>query len=117
MMESVRAAMDPTTPFLQMFLLLFGETLASFLGVLVTAFFGFHIYLMLRAMTTIEFCEKSMKRTGYDSTVYDRGFLGNIKAVLGDEPWFWFLPLSPPPGAGLNFVTEETSLLARDAEI
>merc|ERR1719272_532035 len=102
-----------------MFLLLFGETLACFLGLLVTVFFCFHIWLMLKAMSTIEFCEKSMKRTSYDSSVYDRGFYGNIRSVLGDNPMLWLLPISPPSGDGYTFAsTEETPLrLSKDMEV
>merc|ERR1719203_809436 len=116
MLDSVKKALVPVTPFMKMFLLLFGETLAGFLGTVVTAFFGFHVYLMLKAMTTIEFCEKSMKRGGYDTNVYDRGTVGNIKAVLGENMLLWLLPLSPPPGRGLSFVTEDMRL-TRDMEV
>lgn len=110
MLDSVRNSVDVSTPFLTMFILLFGETLASFLGLLTTTFFSFHIWLMLKSMTTIEFCEKSLKKTGYDTSLYNRGVCGNIRAVLGDNMFLWFLPLSPPSGDGLNFVTEETPL-------
>merc|ERR1719336_3728182 len=99
-----------------MFLLLFGETLAAFLAVVVTLFFMFHIYLMLGAMTTIEFCEKSTKRGGADAHLYDRGVYGNIKSVLGENMWLWLLPVSPPPGRGLLFVTEESRLLPREGQ-
>mmetsp|Transcript_66782 Transcript_66782/g.149984 ORF Transcript_66782/g.149984 Transcript_66782/m.149984 type:complete len:379 (+) Transcript_66782:143-1279(+) len=116
MLETVRRATNPATPFMTMFLVLFGETLASFLGILVTVFFGFHIWLMLKAMTTIEFCEKSMKRTRYDASAYDRGVLGNIQAVLGDEWMFWLLPCSAPAGRGLSFVTEDMRL-TKDMEV
>mmetsp|Transcript_10946 Transcript_10946/g.29114 ORF Transcript_10946/g.29114 Transcript_10946/m.29114 type:complete len:409 (+) Transcript_10946:140-1366(+) len=116
MQDSVRAALTPDTPFLKMFGLLFGETLAGFLGTLVTLFFGFHIHLMMRSMTTIEFCEKSMKRVGYDANVYDRGSTGNIKAVLGDNILLWLLPCSTPPGRGINFVSEDMRL-TRDMEV
>merc|ERR1719284_2191937 len=67
-------------------------------------------------MTTIEYCEKSMKKTAYDTSSYDRGYLGNIKGTLGDEVWLWFLPLNPPTGTGLAYVTEDMRLL-RDAEV
>lgn len=109
MLPSVRAGTQPTTPFMTMFLLIFGETLAGFLCVLVTMFLGFHIYLMLQAMTTIEFCEKST-RGGFRASIYDRGFVGNICAVLGDNPLLWMLPMAPPKGRGLTFVTEDTRL-------
>jgi len=111
MPASLKAATSPETPFFKMFLLLFGETLAIFLGLMVTLFFCFHIWLMLKAMTTIEFCEKSMKRTGYDSNAYDRGLYGNIRAVLGEHALLWLLPCSPPAGDGFVFINEEAPLL------
>merc|ERR1719329_1671399 len=69
-------------------------------------------------MTTIEFCEKSVKRAGYDSSAYDRGALGNVKAVLGDNPLLWHLPVSGPSGDGLSFFNfEDTPLrLSKDME-
>jgi len=116
MFGSVRDAMDPRTPFLTMFMLLFGETLACFLGFVVSAFFTFHVYLMMKAMTTIEYCEKAWKRTGYDASAYDRGCLGNIKAVLGENISLWLLPVSLPPGKGLVFVSEDMRL-TKDMEV
>jgi len=110
MLPTVRAGTQPSTPFLEMFLLLFGETLSSFLGALVTLFFGFHIYLMLKAMTTIEFCEKSQRRGGFNSSTFDRGMMGNMKQVLGDNILLWWLPVSGPQGRGLSFVTEDMRL-------
>merc|ERR1719163_1936806 len=68
---------------------------------------------MLKAMTTIEFCEKSMKRTGYDGQTYDRGIYGNLRSVLGEHPVLWLLPCSPPIGDGLVFTDEEAPLLKR----
>jgi len=117
MCDSVRDGLAPTTPFMSMFLLLFGETLVIFLGVVLSLFFCFHIYLMVRAMTTVEFCEKSCKRTGYDANVYDRGLLGNVKAVLGEDIKFWLLPMSPPGGRGLVFATDEDAQLGKDAQV
>jgi len=118
MMESVKASMGAETPFFHMFFLLFGQTLGSFLAVLVTLFFSFHIWLMFKSMSTIEFCEKSMKRTAYDSTGYDRGIWGNLKAVLGEDPLLWLLPVSTPVGDGLSYTSsEDTPLcLSKDME-
>lgn len=118
MLGTVKNSTDARTPFMKMFLLLFGQTLACFLGLLVTLFFTFHIWLMMKSMTTIEFCEKSMKRTGYDTSAYDRGFYGNLRAVLGDNPALWLLPVSPPTGDGLVFTSfEDTPLrLSKDME-
>lgn len=103
-------SVDSSTPFVRMFCLLFGETLACFLGVLIGAFFCFHIWLMFRAMTTIEFCEKQWKRPGHSASTYDRGPYGNVKAVLGESVWTWLLPMDTPAGDGLGFLYEETKL-------
>eukprot|EP00440_Ansanella_granifera_P071781 gb/GFBE01077897.1/.p1 GENE.gb/GFBE01077897.1/~~gb/GFBE01077897.1/.p1 ORF type:complete len:390 (+),score=81.44 gb/GFBE01077897.1/:1-1170(+) len=116
MIPSVREGCSPETPFMKMFLLLFGETLAGFLGLLVTLFLGFHIYLMLSAMTTIEFCEKSQRRGSLEPPLYDRGIVGNINAVLGDNPLLWFVPVNGPKGRGLTFVTEDMRL-TKDMEV
>jgi hypothetical protein len=118
MLPTLRSATDADVPFVKMFCLLFGETLAAFLGFLVTMFWLFHVWLMTKAMTTIEFCEKSMKRAGYDSSVYDNGLYANIRATLGENPLLWLLPVAPPHGDGVNFINEETriSALAKDME-
>lgn len=116
MAESVKKCLfDPDTPLQIMFFTFFGETLAFFLAVLTTVFWAFHVWLMLKAMTTIEFCEKSLpkkdsEKWAYDASVYDLGVLGNVRAVLGNNIFLWLLPCSLPQGDGLNFVSEETRL-------
>jgi len=110
MLGDVLSTLEDDDPILWMFCLLFGETLAGFFGVLVTLFFVFHAWLMLKAMTTIEFCEKQSKKGGLTAAVYDRGLYGNICAVLGDRPLLWFVPLSLPSGDGLIFTDESTPL-------
>lgn len=122
MAESVMRSINVETPFLTMFTVLFGETLAVFLGTLVTLFFGFHVWLMHKAMTTIEFCEKSLPKSdtaaarSYDTSVYHLGFCGNIRAVLGDNFFLWLLPLATPSGDGLNFISDQTRL-TKDFEV
>jgi len=111
MLETVKSSVDKSTPFMDMFLLLFGETLASFFCLLVTCFFVFHIWLMLKGMTTIEFCEKSLKKASYNTSSYDKGCFSNMKAVLGENVFLWLLPISPPTGDGLHFVTEESRIM------
>merc|ERR1719482_2400557 len=80
-----------------------GEILASFMWVLTVLFLTFHVWVMLKAMTTVEFCEKSLKKTSYNSSAYSVGIYANICSVLGPEPWFWFLPFSLPLGDGLSW--------------
>ena len=36
-------------------------------------------------MTTIEFCEKSMKKVGYSTSPYHRGVFGDLQEVRGDR--------------------------------
>jgi len=84
-----------------MVVLMLTETLAAFLMVLITSFLSFHIWLMSKAMTTVEFCEKSLKKASYNSSVYSQGTFGNICAVLGPQPLLWLLPISLPDGDGL----------------
>jgi len=117
MLGSFRDSLGTDTPFREMFLLLFAETLAVSLGTLVTVFFAFHIWLSSQAMTTIEFCEKSWKKkgSGPGSSKYDRGLWGNAVAVLGDYPLLWLLPVSPPAGDGLEWIREDTRL-TKDVE-
>jgi len=106
MYGSVKASMVlGQAHFNKMLALLFGQTLAALLGFLVTVFLCFHVWLMMRAMTTIEFCEKSRKRTDYS-----RGLHANIQSVLGNNPVLWLLPCSLPSGDGLG-LNEESSLL------
>jgi len=131
MIESMVRAWNVDTPFVTIFLVLFGESLSVFLGVLLTVFFGFHNCLMLNAVTTIEFCEKKMPKEKdrndnwcsqffgqsvyaliCGESIYDLGCFANVQAVLGKNPLTWFVPISPydPHQNGLNFLTAETRL-------
>jgi len=102
MVETTRSSMASDTPFLTMWLVFFCWTLATLIGMVLSCFFSFHVWLMSKSMTTIEFCEKQTRK-GYDEHIHDRGMVGNIMAVLGDDPLLWFLPLSAPSGDGLHF--------------
>jgi len=119
MMETVHRAWDINTPFATMFCALFGETLSVFLACLITPFFLFHCWLMLKAMTTIEFCEKKMPKGGkkevesHDDvadSLYDMGCYSNIQACLGPSPIWWWCPCDPQRGDGLNYLSSETRL-------
>mmetsp|Transcript_48618 Transcript_48618/g.113495 ORF Transcript_48618/g.113495 Transcript_48618/m.113495 type:complete len:357 (-) Transcript_48618:146-1216(-) len=105
MLPTVEDAVQQNSAFAQMFLVLFAETLSAFLGILISLFFLFHIWLMMQAMTTIEFCEKSSKNQSFGGSVHDRGINGNIRAVLGDWMILWLLPVNPPSGNGTNFTS------------
>merc|ERR1711874_946235 len=86
----VKVMDDATTGFFHMFLVLFGFTLAGFMGTVLSAFLVFHIYLMSKGVTTIEFCEKSSRKTNKGETSFSLGVIGNVKAALGDNVLLWF---------------------------
>merc|ERR1739848_709847 len=62
-------------------------------GTLIIAFVSFHLWLMAKGMTTIEFCET---RYAGHRHMYDKGAMSNVKTVLGHQPLGWFLPIAPP---------------------
>jgi len=115
MLDDCKSAVDWATQ-ATLGCLLLAETLAALLGLMVTVFLSFHIWLMLKGMTTIEFCEKS-KTANYNSSVWSRGLYGNVRAVLGDNELLWLLPVSPPKGDGMNFSSSESTALQRDLEV
>jgi len=107
-LETVQKVFMEDAEFMTMFLVLFCGSLAFCLGMLLTVFFTFHIWLMLRSMTTIEFCEKHMVKKARASSppdAYDVGPIGNIQAVLGTNPLLWLLPFGNVDGDGLNYLT------------
>jgi len=67
--------------------------LAVALGAVITAFFFFHLWLISKQYTTIEFCEK---RSDGDSmfkiSPYNLGICRNFKTILGNNVLLWFFP-------------------------
>mmetsp|Transcript_101396 Transcript_101396/g.295419 ORF Transcript_101396/g.295419 Transcript_101396/m.295419 type:complete len:512 (+) Transcript_101396:105-1640(+) len=95
------ALFERNAPFGTCFCLLFSETIVGFMALVILAFFSFHIYLVVSAMTTLEFlaCGRRTSRR-YD---YDQGLYKNVQAALGTNPLFWLLPMYPPAGDGASF--------------
>lgn len=68
--------------------------LASTLATVITGFFAFHLWLIGKQYTTIEFCEKRTKEdSNFKTSPYHRGILGNFKTVLGANILLWFIPM------------------------
>lgn len=112
MLDSARRCLEVESPFNQLFLILFGVSLSGCLAIVATVFVGFHIWLAMRGMSTIEFCEKSRVTNGEYKSPYDEGPVMNAMAVLGPSVLLWLLPVSPPTGDGLTFVSEHSRLLS-----
>jgi len=55
--------------------------------------FCFHLYLLFTNKTTIE-CGINLANCDPQHP-YDRGWRANFKAVMGDDPLFWFIPVRP----------------------
>lgn len=118
MLESVmKVVNEPETLFWTMFLVFFGETLAALLGVAITCFFIFHTWLVGKAMTTIEFCEKTLpngkkkpqsRTNAGGSSTYDIDLRCNFEQVLGSNPLLWMFPWGPPIGDGTSFISTGT---------
>merc|ERR1719203_1330922 len=86
-MDSVQRAVTQETAGRERFLLVLGMTLAMIMAFFMMLFLLFHIYLMLKGMTTIEFCEKNTlgaaaTMRGKRGSPYDLGFQKNLQAVL-----------------------------------
>lgn len=67
--------------------------LGTSLAAVITAFFIFHIWLIIKQYTTIEFCEKKNDGdSGFTISPYNLGVIKNLKIVLGDNIFLWFIP-------------------------
>lgn len=68
--------------------------LASTLWFVITGFFIFHLWLISKQYTTIEYCEK---RSEGDSTFkkspYNLGIFRNLQSILGNNVLLWFIPV------------------------
>eukprot|EP00359_Climacostomum_virens_P004422 CAMPEP_0204917642 /NCGR_PEP_ID=MMETSP1397-20131031/15243_1 /ASSEMBLY_ACC=CAM_ASM_000891 /TAXON_ID=49980 /ORGANISM="Climacostomum Climacostomum virens, Strain Stock W-24" /LENGTH=334 /DNA_ID=CAMNT_0052090547 /DNA_START=1030 /DNA_END=2030 /DNA_ORIENTATION=+ len=80
-------------------------TLACFLAIAITAFFGFHIYLNYNDYTTIEFVEKRRAKGKAKISLYRVSFYETLKSNLGKNPLLWLVPTSfrEPEDKGLYF--------------
>jgi len=130
--ESVQRCIDEEAPFVTTFVTLFGVTLAASLTLILTLFWLFHVWLMLKGLTTIGFCEKQGKKDTETATFcdlvcgdiyespFDHGPFENTKAVLGDWVILWLLPVNTASGDGLKFSKASSSdsakEMARDVE-
>jgi len=123
MLESVLRVLAEETEFWVRFQLVFGITLASMMALTVSAFLAFHLWMVINATTTIEFCEKrwarpmdalstttnpgdalkTINKNKLTTSMYDLGTLENFRAVLGPRVWLWWLPIDLPQDGGLRF--------------
>ncbi|XP_026189719.1 palmitoyltransferase ZDHHC20-like [Cyclospora cayetanensis] len=107
MLVSVRKAIkSEEASFERVFMLLFAETLDIFLCALILGFLIFHSFLVVNAITTIEFCEKQFRKSPFDSTLevsWSHGFWKNFTDAFGPDPLLWFFPVDNRFGDGTTF--------------
>ncbi|CAD7943368.1 unnamed protein product [Amoebophrya sp. A25] len=114
-------------PLFLVFIALYAESLAVFVGLICGLFFSFHVFLLFKGLTTIEFCEKHTQG-GNDAqypsrpshpfsapeshhpqplslyqSKFDLGVYGNIAAALGPNPLLWLVPIANMKGDGLVY--------------
>lgn len=101
----VRACMESKEDNLEQLLyILVSFFLVTALGIIITGFFSFHIYLLANAKTTIEYCEKKTTRDSKGNRVWDLGPMENIRKVIGDNMLGIIIPWAPTHlGDGLTF--------------
>jgi len=103
----IELLVNATLPALTKFLLIGAEALSFLLSSILVPFLFFHTWLLIRNMTTIEFCA-SFTKTGSqeDQTSenpYDMGIYSNLCSVLGSSPLSWWAPVGGPEGDGISF--------------
>ena len=79
----------------------------TLLSVVLVGFNSFHYYLILNALTTIEFYEK--KSVHFEVSPYHQSLKSNWLAVFGTNPLAWFLPIKPNSSDTLTFEKPELS--------
>eukprot|EP00392_Amoebophrya_sp_AT5.2_P007821 g7840.t1 len=83
----------------------FVQVVQLFVTVVLCGFFSFHMYLMCKGMTTIEFCER---RRSQNTADYNNGCWANYRAVFGENPVLSCcpcpcVPCAKPKGDGTRF--------------
>eukprot|EP01083_Nonionella_stella_P014337 40301_1 len=69
-------------------------------GVTLTCFGFFHLVLVLKGSTTIEFGSD-----GY--APYNLGWKKNWQSIFGSNAWFWFLPVPTMKGDGYEYIQRD----------
>lgn len=113
MMESViKVVGEPKAAFADLFALLLGSTLDFLLFVVLLLFGCFHLYLLTKGMTTIEFCEKRLKRSDVQPPpdMWNLGVWRNFNEAFGYNPFLWLIPVDNRRGDGKHFLPSQPGL-------
>jgi len=99
-------------------LVLIVYVICLFFFITLAMFFAFHLWLVLHAMTTIEYKEKALVKHLFRVTrvKYDYGYYQNLVHVLG-PPYMWFLPIAPPAIHFLSLQRQYLLSISRQADL
>jgi len=89
--------------------LMINSLLTLAFGITLTCFSAFHLVLVLKGATTIEF-------GGDDYHIYNLGYKRNFYAIFGEDCLYWFLPIPTMNGDGYEYQhhDEDHGLLSHD---
>lgn len=90
-------ALNPYIEGVLIYLILFCIMLIVVLFILISGFLIFHLWLILTAKTSLEYCEKWKRRDGLESKKinFDEGCGKNFTNVFNRNPLLWFFPFNP----------------------
>lgn len=99
------------------FFIVTAYVLACIFGFIITFFFFFHMWLISKQYTTIEFCEKRGNSDLFKAaSPYDLGCFANMQKILGNNPLVWFLPCCRNLDGGGLFFEVQPEVRAKLAE-
>jgi len=113
----LHALLCPNYHFEQTVMMCIGLFLSLSVSLPLTPLLSFHIMLLTKNLTTIEFCDMCRQAGGGSMSVlleakskYDLGVLSNIKSVAGEHCCYWLLPIGRPSGNGLEWSLKDEEL-------
>jgi len=94
---------------LELVVIIYGFLIAFPFSLTLTIFTRWHLYLISKNMTTIEYSSTGLTQDEYKKKgkpwrhIYDISIFENLKSVLGPNVFLWFIPIGNSLGDGLNF--------------
>ena len=89
-------ALNPYIEGVLIYLILFCMMLIVVLFILISGFLIFHLWLILTAKTSLEYCEKWKRKDGLENKKihFDEGCGKNFTNVFNRNPLLWFFPFN-----------------------
>ncbi|KAL8616730.1 hypothetical protein ACOMHN_017768 [Nucella lapillus] len=88
---------------LERFHILFLFFVSVMFGISLISLFSYHLYLVFHNRSTLESFRAPIFQTGPDKDGFSLGSGSNFREVFGENPKFWFLPVTSSVGDGVAF--------------